>query len=74
MFTNNQGAQYPQSVGFEVKSNGLYSRDGFVKVVEKQITEPETPATTEPTILSSLASGSSFTTETAKTRLSLKMQ
>ncbi|HEM4185837.1 TPA: starch-binding protein [Streptococcus suis] len=72
LFTNNQGAQYPQSVGFEVKSNGLYSRDGFVKVVEKQITEPETPATTEPTILSSLASGSSFTTETAKTRLSLK--
>ncbi|MGQ7354387.1 starch-binding protein [Streptococcus suis] len=40
LFTNNQGAQYPQNVGFEVKSNGLYSRDGFVKVVEKQITEP----------------------------------
>lgn len=40
LFTNNQGAQYPQNVGFEVNSNGLYSRDGFVKVVEKQITEP----------------------------------
>lgn len=40
LFTNNQGAQYPQSVGFEVKTNGLYSRDGFVKVVEKQITVP----------------------------------
>ncbi|HFI0787011.1 TPA: starch-binding protein [Streptococcus suis] len=40
LFTNNQGAQYPQNVGFEVKSNGLYSRDGFVKVVEKQITVP----------------------------------
>ncbi|HEL1556473.1 TPA: starch-binding protein [Streptococcus suis] len=46
LFTNNQGAQYPQNVGFEVKSNGLYSRDGFVKVVEKQITEPETTQTT----------------------------
>ncbi|BCP57673.1 hypothetical protein SUT007_11310 [Streptococcus parasuis] len=40
LFTNNQGAQYPQNVGFEVNSNGLYSRDGFVKVVEKQITVP----------------------------------
>ena len=47
LFTNNQGAQYPhpQSMGFEVKTNGLYSRDGFVKVVEKQIIEPETQTT-----------------------------
>ncbi|HEM3455451.1 starch-binding protein [Streptococcus suis] len=35
LFSNNKGAQYPQSVGFEFKSGGTYSKDGLV---------PEQPA------------------------------
>ncbi|WP_312248500.1 starch-binding protein [Streptococcus parasuis] len=30
LFSNNKGAQYPQSVGFEFKSGGTYSKDGLV--------------------------------------------
>ncbi|HEM3650809.1 TPA: starch-binding protein [Streptococcus suis] len=30
LFSNNKGAQYPQSLGFEFKSGGTYSKDGLV--------------------------------------------
>lgn len=30
LFSNNKGAQYPQSIGFEFKSGGTYSKDGLV--------------------------------------------
>ncbi|MGC6569252.1 starch-binding protein [Streptococcus sp. VTCC 12886] len=30
LFSNNKGAQYPQSHGFEFKSGGTYSKDGLV--------------------------------------------
>lgn len=30
IFSNNKGAQYPQSLGFEFKSGGTYSKDGLV--------------------------------------------
>lgn len=30
VFSNNKGAQYPQSLGFEFKSGGTYSKDGLV--------------------------------------------
>ncbi|MGT2736233.1 starch-binding protein [Streptococcus orisratti] len=29
LFTNNQGAQYPQNVGFDLKVNGIYSKAGL---------------------------------------------
>lgn len=29
LFTNNQGAQYPQNVGFDLKVNGIYSKTGL---------------------------------------------
>lgn len=30
LFSNNKGSQYPQSLGFEFKSGGTYSKDGLV--------------------------------------------
>lgn len=30
LFSNNKGAQYPRSLGFEFKSGGTYSKDGLV--------------------------------------------
>ena len=30
LFSNNKGAQYPQSLGFDFKSGGTYSKDGLV--------------------------------------------
>ena len=30
LFSNNKGAQYPQSLGFKFKSGGTYSKDGLV--------------------------------------------
>uniref|UniRef100_UPI0029432287 starch-binding protein n=1 Tax=Streptococcus orisratti TaxID=114652 RepID=UPI0029432287 len=29
LFTNNQGAQYPQNIGFDLKVNGIYSKTGL---------------------------------------------
>lgn len=34
LFTNNQGSQYPQTIGFDVRANGLYSKSGLSSVVE----------------------------------------
>ncbi len=39
LFTNNQGAQYPQNVGFDLKAGGRYSKDGLVKEAKVEYKE-----------------------------------
>ncbi|WP_253952834.1 starch-binding protein [Streptococcus parasuis] len=49
LFSNNKGAQYPQSLGFEFKSGGTYSKDGLVPESEfkEEIEELPIPFETE---------------------------
>ncbi|MGQ7364160.1 starch-binding protein [Streptococcus suis] len=43
LFSNNKGAQYPQSLGFEFKSGGTYSKDGLVPESEFKEENEELP-------------------------------
>ena len=52
LFSNNKGAQYPRSLGFEFKSGGTYSKDGLVaeqpaSVFKEEIEELPIPFETE---------------------------
>lgn len=71
LFTNNQGAQYPQNVGFELKANGIYSKNGLTgtasTVEYKEVTEQASiPFDTKTVENAELAKGTSRTVTEGK--------
>lgn len=53
LFTNNQGAQYPQNVGFDLKVNGIYSKAGLTGTAseveyKEEVVKENIPFETQP--------------------------